>query len=257
MTLDGAQVFLAGMRVNPSDPFSYLRIPADDEHTVNEWMRLRAAVHDPALRTAAAKRYAARAMPQAGNAEALRQQLELSSEKSLNIFAGNDKDAGFMAVSHFLEKIPQAEQEKAADVFMKILNGSMWDLWQAAREKDGLADAPSDEAHARFLQLATNALSDSFFYGAPVYLQLDDFREVKASVFQVTRSPGKAVVYLGCVFLVLGVFAMFYIRERRLWVWIKDEGQGAHALMAMSTQRKTLDFEHEFASLKEKLPQSA
>jgi len=257
VTLDGAQVFLAGMRVNPGDPFSYLRIPADDQHTVNEWMRLRAALRDPALRSAAAKRYAARAMPQSGNSEALRQQLELSSEKSLNIFAGNDKDAGFMAVSHFLEKIPSAEQEKAADVFMKILNGSMWDLWQAAREKDGLADAPSDEAHARFLQLATNALSDSFFYGAPVYLQLDDFREVKASVFQVTRSPGKAVVYLGCVFLVLGVFAMFYIRERRLWVWIKDAGEGAHALMAMSTQRKTLDFEHEFASLKEKLPQSA
>ena len=257
LTLDGVQVFLAGMRANPGDPFSYLRIPADDQHSVNEWMRLRAALHDPALREAAAKRYAARAMPQAGGNEALRQQLELSSSKSLNIFAGSSKDGGFMAVSHFLEKIPAAEQEKAADVFMKILNGSMWDLWQVARAKDGLADAPSDEAHARFLQLATNALSDSFFYGAPVYLQLDDFREVKASVFQVTRSPGKAVVYLGCVFLVLGVFAMFYIRERRIWVWIKDEAQAAQALMAMSTQRKTLDFEHEFASLKEKLPQSA
>lgn len=257
LTLDGVQVFLAGMRANPGDPFSYLRIPADDAHSVNEWMRLRAALHDPALREAAAKRYAARAMPQGSGNEALRQQLELSSSKSLTIFAGSSKDGGFMAVSHFLEKIPPAEQEKAADVFMKILNGSMWDLWQVARAQDGLADAPSDEAHARFLQLATNALSDSFFYGAPVYLQLDDFREVKASVFQVTRSPGKAVVYLGCLFLVLGVFAMFYIRERRIWVWIKDEAQAARALMAMSTQRKTLDFEHEFASLKEKLPQAA
>jgi cytochrome c biogenesis protein len=78
-------------------------------------------------------------------------------------------------------------------------------------------------------------------------------------VFQVTKSPGKNVVYLGCLFLVLGVFSMFYIRERRLWVWIKDggEGAGAHALMAMSTQRKTLDFDKEFAELKEKLPQSA
>ena len=24
------------------------------------------------------------------------------------------------------------------------------------------------------------------------------------------------------VLLVIGVFSMFYIRERRLWVWIKD-----------------------------------
>ena len=140
---------------------------------------------------------------------------------------------------------------------MKILNGSLWDLWQVARAKDGLPAVATDEPHARFLQLATNALSDSFFYGAPVYLQLDDYTEIKASVFQVTRSPGKKVVYLGCIFLVLGVFSMFYIRERRLWVWMKDEGDGSDALMAMSTQRKTLDFENEFASLRNKLIQSA
>ncbi|MYN18327.1 cytochrome c biogenesis protein ResB [Rugamonas sp. FT107W] len=257
VTVDGATVFLAGMRVNPSDPFSFLRIPADDAHSVTEWMRLRAALNDPALRAAAAKRYAERATPQSPNGDALRGQLQASAEKSLTIFAGNDKAAGFVAISRFLEKIPAAEQEKAADVFMKILNGSLWDLWQAARAKDGLEPVSADEAHARFLQLSTNALSDAYFYGAPVYLQLDDFTQVQASVFQVTRSPGKKVVYLGCVFLVLGVFSMFYIRERRLWVWIKDDGAGAEALMAMSTQRKTLDFEREFETLKEKLPQSA
>jgi cytochrome c biogenesis protein len=73
----------------------------------------------------------------------------------------------------------------------------------------------------------------------------------------VSRSPGKKVVYLGCLFLVLGVFSMFYIRERRLWVWLSDSGGGSSALMAMSTQRKTLDFEHEFNDMKAKLPQSA
>ncbi|MET3134010.1 cytochrome c biogenesis protein [Oxalobacteraceae bacterium GrIS 1.11] len=256
VTVDGAAVFLAGMRADPAGQFSYLRIPADEAHSVNEWMRLRAALQQPALRADAARRYAARAMPQAG-AQALREQLQESAAKSLAIFAGNDKEAGFLAISHFLEKVPAAEQEKAADIFMKILNGSLWDLWQAARAQDGLPPAQADEAHGRFLQLATNALSDSFFYAAPVYLQLDDFTEVKASVLQVTRSPGKKVVYLGCLFLVLGVFSMFYIRERRVWVWIKDSDEGSKALMAMSTQRKTLDFEKEFDSLKAKLPQSA
>jgi cytochrome c biogenesis protein len=261
VTVDGATVFLAGMRANPSDNFSFLRIPADDAHGVTEWMRLRAALNDAGLRAAAARRYAERATPQAGSSDVLRGQLQASAEKSLTIFAGDDKAAGFVAISQFLEKVPAAEQEKAADVFMKILNGSLWDLWQAARAKDGLEPVSADENHARFLQLATNALSDVFFYGAPVYLQLDDFTEIKASVFQVTRSPGKNVVYLGCLFLVLGVFSMFYIRERRLWVWIKDEADGAapgaEALMAMSTQRKTLDFEREFEVLKEKLPQAS
>ncbi|MES2348360.1 MAG: cytochrome c biogenesis protein ResB, partial [Pseudomonadota bacterium] len=151
VTIDGATVFLAGMRANPVDQFSFLRIPADDAHSVTEWMRLRAALGDPALRAAAAKRYAERATPQSGNSDVLRQQLQASADKSLTIFAGNDKAAGFVAISQFLEKIPAAEQEKAADVFMKILNGSLWDLWQAAREKDGLPPASPDENHARFL----------------------------------------------------------------------------------------------------------
>jgi len=257
VTIEGDTVFLAGVRANPSDPFSFLRIPADDEHSVREWMRLRAAVQDQALRQKAVARYAAQAMPQSKAGDALRTQLEASALKGMEIFAGDVNGAGFFAISRFLEKVPQAEQTKAAEIFLKILNGTMWELWQAAREKDGLPAAAMDETHGRFLQLATNALSDSFFYGAPVYLQLDEYIEVKASVFQVTRSPGKTVVYIGCLLLVLGVFAMFYIRERRVWVWIKDGEGGAEALMAMSTQRKTLDFEKEFKELKEKLPQSA
>jgi len=265
VSLEGVTVFLAGVRANPNDPFSYLRIPADDNHTVGEWMRIRAALQQPELRKLAAERYARRAMPasaaQGTNPGALRTQLQESALRGLTLFAGDGADgkqAGFIAISRFLEKVPEAEQGKAADIFMKILNGSMWELWQAAREKAGIAPVEGDEVHGRFLQLATNALSDSFLYGAPVFLQLDEYTEIKASVFQVTKSPGKSVVYLGCLFLTLGVFAMFYIRERRLWIWIKDGNDGAsHALMAMSTQRKTLDFHKEFEELKQKLPQPA
>ena len=136
---------------------------------------------------------------------------------------------------------------------MKILNGSMWDLWQLARAKEGLPALELTEKRAQFLQLATTALSDSFFYGAPVYLQMTGFEEIKASVFQVARAPGQNVVYLGCLFLVIGVFSMFYIRERRLWIWIKHDGNDTKALMALSSQRKTLDFEKEFEQLKKQL----
>jgi cytochrome c biogenesis protein len=258
--LEGAEVYLAGVRANPGDPFSYLRIPSDDQHGVREWMRLRAALADPGLRQEAARRYAERAMPQAKTDPVLARQLQESAAKTLSIFAGDGSGAkgngGYLAISQFLEQIPPAEQEKAANVFMKMLNGAMWELWQAAHVRAGEPPVEPTEAHGRFLQLATNALSDSFFYGAPVYLSLEDFTEVKASVLQVTRSPGKKVVYVGCLLLVLGIFSMFYIRERRIWVWVKEQGSDAHALMAMSTQRKTLDFEREFEDLRTRLPQS-
>ena len=253
--IDNDWVFLAGMRETPSEPFRYLRIPADDNDSVQEWVRLRAALLNPGLRAKAATEYANHALPNDPAGLKLRAQLQASAEKSLSIFAGDDKGAGYVAISQFLEKIPKEEQERAANVFMKILNGSMWDLWQAARQQDGLPVMELSEKHAHFLQLASNALSDAFFYNAPVYLQLKSYEEIKASVFQVTRSPGKNIVYLGCLFLVLGIFSMFYIRERRVWVWIKDANAATgnamqtHALLAMSTQRKTMDFEKEFVQL--------
>ncbi|MBY4733578.1 cytochrome c biogenesis protein ResB [Cupriavidus pauculus] len=262
--LDGQTVFLAGMRESPSEPFRYLRIPADDQHSVADWMRLRAALQSPAKRGEAARRFAEISMPGADK-EALRKQLAESALRAMDLFAGATRSSpdappgGFTAIAAFLEKsVPQAEQQKAADVLLKILNGSMWELWQLAREEDKLPAIANDARSGVFLQQAINALSDSFFYAAPVFLQLDDFREVKASVFQMTRAPGKNIVYLGCLLLVLGVFAMFYIRERRVWIWVRDsrtndDGSpaGSHLLMAMSTQRRTMDFEQEFEALRD------
>jgi cytochrome c biogenesis protein len=74
---------------------------------------------------------------------------------------------------------------------------------------------------------------------------------VQASVFQLTRAPGKKVVYLGSLLLVLGIFSMFYVRERRLWFWLKDTDRGTRVVMAMSSARKTLDFEKEFVQTRE------
>lgn len=253
--VEGQWVYLSGMRETPAEQFRYLRIPADDNDSVEEWMRLRAALMNPALREKAAQRYAGVAIKEAPNAtDPLRQQLRESAIRGLGIFAGTETEGGYMGVSRFLERLPATDQEKAADIFMKILHGSMWELWQVARAEQGLPPAQADEKNSRFLQVAINAISDSYLYGAPVYLQLDEFSEVKSSVFQVTRSPGKNVVYLGCLLLTLGVFAMFYIRDRRLWIWITRDAEGkARALMAMSTPRRTLDFDKEFENMKEQI----
>ncbi|CPO17045.1 cytochrome C-type biogenesis transmembrane protein [Bordetella pertussis] len=100
------------------------------------------------------------------------------------------------------------------------------------------------------------ALSDLAFYPAPVMFSLTDFQERQGSVFQVARTPGKNAVYLGCVLLILGIFAMFYIRDRRVWVWVKPtpaDGAGSSIEAAMTSQKRTLDFNQEFDRLREAL----
>ncbi|MEK9804388.1 MAG: cytochrome c biogenesis protein ResB, partial [Curvibacter sp.] len=111
----------------------------------------------------------------------------------------------------------------------------------------------ADESTQAYMTQAVLALSDAHFYPSPMALQLVDFQQVQASVFQVARAPGKTIVYLGCALLILGVFAMLYVRERRLWIWLTPQGTGSEASMALSSNRKTLDADREFEQLRDKL----
>jgi cytochrome c biogenesis protein len=138
-------------------------------------------------------------------------------------------------------------------MLIRILNGVLYELLQVAREKAGIKPSTSDEATAAFMTQAVLALSDTFFYPAPVAMQLTDFTQVQASVFQVARAPGKTIVYLGCALLILGIFAMLYVRERRLWIWLAPAGSGSQASMALSSNRQTLDVDREFERLRDKL----
>jgi len=98
-----------------------------------------------------------------------------------------------------------------------------------------------------FMTQALMSLSDSFFYPAPMVYQLDGFDHVQASVFQVARAPGKTMVYLGAILLIIGVFAMLYVRDMRLWVWLADAGEGRTRLTtALSVTRRTLDADRQF-----------
>ena len=265
--LDGQRVFLLGLRDTPQDSFRYLRIPADDQDSLAGFSRLRGALDDPQLRAEAVRRYAAQSV-EPGRAD-LQEALTASASRALGLFAGSEPMAagsangapgqatprgGLQAVGAFLEaNVPDAERERASDVLVRILNGTLFELLQLSREKAGLAPVPRDEATQRFMTQAVISLSDTFLYPAPMVLQLKDFTHVQASVFQVARAPGQTVVYLGCLLLIIGVFAMLYVRERRLWVWLAPAAAGSTATMALSTNRKTLDADREFDQLKTRL----
>ena len=276
---DSPAVYLMGVRENPVDAFQYLRIPSDAEGSLDTFLRVRAALADPAVRERAVARYASQAI--GADKPELAQQLAASASRAMALFAGSNLQtpggtgktaAGLQAISDFMEaNVPEAERNRAGEVLIRILNGVLFDMVQMTRAEAGLKLLPLDATTQGFMSQLVLSLSDAHFYPAPMAFQLTNFTQVQASVFQVARAPGKKVVYLGCFFLIIGIFAMLYVRERRVWVWlapragldsVPESGDGAptaatsHATMALSTNRKTMDGDKEFEMLKTKLLQA-
>jgi cytochrome c biogenesis protein len=259
--LDGQRVFLAGVRDTAAEPFRYLRIPVDDKGDIDGWLHLRQALGDAALRDRAADRYAAMATPD--DRPQMRPQLKATAARALGLFAGAEgikpgakaEVGGLPALSQFIEsEVPEAERTRVSEVLLRILNGTLFELYKITRQDAGLPPVEPSAATQTFMTQAVLALSDSMFYPAPVLLQLADFKQVQASVFQVTRAPGQKLVYLGAVLLIIGVFAMLYIKERRLWVWIEPTPAGTSRVrMALSCTRNTLDTDQEFEGLRQSL----
>lgn len=263
--LDGNRVYVLGVRETPTEDFRYLRIPVDENDSIDGFVRLRTALATPAMRQEAVRRYVAEAAR--GQSPELKQALTVSAQRAIDLFAGVDPEiaslprrnmpvlAGLQAVSAFMEvNVPVAERERAGEVLLRILNGTLFELFQISRQGAGLPAAQRTDETAQFMTLAVLSLSDSFFYPAPLTFLMNDFEHVQASVFQVARAPGKTVVYIGCFLLIVGVFGMLYIRERRLWVWLtpRPEG-GVLATMALSSNRQLMDNDKEFNHLQQRL----
>jgi cytochrome c biogenesis protein len=248
--LDGTRVFLAGVRDSAQAEFRYLRIPADESDSLAGWLRLRRALNDPALRTQAAAAVAADAAPR----PELRAQVQATAELVMAMFAGEqavgEAKGGLAALgAHVEQRVPAAERETMANVLLRLLNGSLLTLDQMARQREGVAIPEPSEARQRFMSQAVLSLSDSAFYPVPWMVTLEGFEKRHASVFQVARAPGQKLVYLGAVLLMIGVFAMLYVRERRLWIWLAPSATGTQLTLALSSSRPGSELDAEFARL--------
>ncbi len=240
MTLDDSLVFLVGVRPDASAPFRYLRIPADEDRSVAEFMDLRAALANPEMVHSASARFA-----RLNASDTLQEPLlQKAAQGALESFYRSGFDG-------IVKAVPEQEREKVLEFAVPMIQLSLGELRDIMRSQTGRKPlvhmGPQGQEAEQWLQMALLGLANLPDYPAPVLMTLSGFDHIQASVFQITRSPGKLTVYLGSLFLVLGVFAMFYIRDRRVWVWIRPtENNGSQLVAAMTSQRRNLDFNQEF-----------
>jgi cytochrome c biogenesis protein len=69
----------------------------------------------------------------------------------------------------------------------------------------------------------------------------------------MTRSPGKNVVYLGSLLLVIGIILMFYVREVRVWLLLQRDG----TRLAMTSNRHNRDLDQDFERMVDYLNKQA
>ncbi|RQW28273.1 cytochrome c biogenesis protein ResB [Rhodobacteraceae bacterium CH30] len=236
---EGASYQISGVRRQVSEPFQYLRLPLDDELSIKRFMRLNAAFATPALYDEVARRTADKAMQGGAISPEMRAQFESSVKWVLARFS----EGGFPALENFLdERVPQDKRQAVAQTYVKILQGTVGDLMAVADSRAGVAPLAAEQNSYRFLLdslVASSALHD---YGAPVYLQLVGFDQVQASGLQLTRSPGKNLVYLGSLLLVIGIILMFYVREIRVWLVFRP----GRLRLAMTSNRHNRDLDRDF-----------
>jgi len=245
---EGRRFFMSGVRASVAEPFAYLYLPADRDDRIDRFMEFFWLLRDEQKVGAIVSQTTEEALAAGGRRDAAMQdQIAQSMAHLVRLFAQGGYDA---VMQHVQTAVPEQDRKDATDVYLKVLQNALARLYFELLQEEGRDLGQGlDERDAQFFDDAVNALGVLGRYGSPVFLHLEDFQHVQASGLEITRTPGKNVVYLGCVMLIVGVFLMFYVPHRRLWAWIARDGERTRILFAGSGHRNPLDFAKEFDEL--------
>ena len=252
----GRLYMLSGVRSSVAEPFRYLYIPADKQGSVNRFMTFYAALQD---KQRVQKIVSATVKNMLGG---------LVSEKRMEISEGMNQTTrrliamfakgGLNALDkHITENIPEGQRQKAASTYLDILRKTVGNLYVDILKQEGIDTSQGiSVADSEFFDDAFAVYGNLNEYNSPFYLEMKDFEHIQASGLQIARAPGKEIIVLGCVMLIIGIFIMFYIQQRRCWVWIGNKQEsGCEVIFAGSCNRNERDFAQDFTELKQRLAQ--
>lgn len=250
--IDGRWYYLHGVRGSPGERFRYLHVPADDAASMETFTEFYAVLDDPGRVEQAAQRAADGLLAGMGVANA---DLGARVAGTADDMIATLLEGGFGAVNRQLEaRVAGSNRpEMLLEFSRSVLQRTLFELYRetlAARQGVQLSMVRTDADQRAFFEDAINAVSTVADYGAPVIFSIDHFDHRQATGLQITRAPGKNVVYAGSAMLTLGVFLLFYVSHRRVWALVtpRDDG-GADLLVAGANQRQPEAFAREFAEL--------
>ena len=235
VVMEGRPVFISGVREQVGGVMRFLYIPADRDNQMATFMDFYHRLHDANQIDQAVLSMLTEVNPEAAKLPAASEAIRSMVEKFVR--------GGYDAIGADLEaRVPKDQLERAFETSARVLQTVLSRMYVTMMNERGVQDV-GGEKDERFLADAVAAINALAFYGSPIYLQMSGFEQIQASGLQITKSPGKDVVYFGSFLLMLGVFMLFYIHPRRAWVLVREsvDARGARVLFATTSHRKTLD----------------
>jgi len=87
-------------------------------------------------------------------------------------------------------------------------------------------------------------------------VQFLDYTPLYYTGIEVRKNPGVPFIWAGILFMTFGIFCMFYVAKRNLWIFIeKKEGGEAVVSLAGSSNREHAGFDMEFDRIKTEVEQ--
>jgi len=219
--------FMSGMREDLQSEFRFLRIPADNNLEISSYQMF-------------VKNLKSDVLIKKNINQLINKSSFLVDEAAKKTFQQNTYDifqtflqSGYSGIASVIEKsIPLENQETVAESYIKIIY-----FLAETINRDLIKNQLIDVS---FIQDALNAYSDSFFYGPSPFVILNEYEKIYASGLQLTKDPGKIWVYIGALFLVIGIFCMIYVQEVRVWIFEKTKNNYA---IAFASNREHIDFD--------------
>ncbi|SFR56602.1 cytochrome c biogenesis protein ResB [Thiomicrospira sp. ALE5] len=243
---EGRWFYMTGVRSDVRDDFRYLFVPADDARTMDRFFNMLALVNNP--NNAAVIWREAFPKPLEMDDRSYSMHLQLMQQLT-QLY----RQAGFDGITRFIEQnVPLDEQEAVASFYFGQLANALQSLYLHVLEQEGVAmnsNQDISEEHQIWFEDALTAIGALHRFGSPVLLQLTDFTLIQSSGLQITKSPGKNVVYIGSFLLILGIFFMFYVRQRRFWVHIRPQEGHTEITLASKDNRKLPETDAEFEAM--------
>lgn len=241
--MEGRYFYLSGMRESLDQDYKYLHIPIDANATMERFFKFHEILNDDARLQQMADASVANTVKQADeNNHGMQKQVATAMVRLVGLF----RNGGYVAIDNDIKsRVPEEKQQEVGSAYIGVLQNALQNMYLLVLREEGIdISSGVSETDSVFFEDAVSALAGLGHYGTPFYLQLVDFEHRESSGLQIASAPGKNIVYLGCLLLIVGVFMMFYIAQQRFWIMIVEnkEQNTFEVIFSGSTNRNEFGF---------------